>query len=88
VKSDIKLPEHKCGLTITHNEHRNYYQTAAAYIQEYGTDLGQWKSGDALKRAIETDQIWSIHWYPTTPVGFCVVFAPTLEEALELANEK
>jgi len=30
----MKLPEHKCGLYLTHNEHKNVYETAEQAIIE------------------------------------------------------
>jgi hypothetical protein len=36
---------------------------------------------------LEKEEIWTVQWYPNTPVGFCIVAAATLERALELANE-
>lgn len=84
----MKLPEHKCGLFLTHNEHKNYYETAADKIREWEeTEWNPtWKDEDAKQRAIDTNEIWELQWYPDTPVGFCVVAAPTLEEVLELGR--
>lgn len=82
----MKLPEHKCGLFLQHNEHRDYYEDAEYYINQH-KDQYEWKSEEHKKRAIETDEIWTLQWYPNTPIGFLAVAAPTLEELLEFANE-
>lgn len=79
----MKLPSHKCSLCIEHNKHRDYYLTAAAFIAE---DNYNWKDEEAKARAITTDEIWTMQWYPDTPVGSYSVAAPTLDELLELAN--
>lgn len=78
------LPEHKCSLTISHNQHRDYYQPIEEYIEESGDEF---ETEEAKRRSIETDEIWVIQWYPNTPIGSYTVIAPTLEEALRLANE-
>lgn len=81
----MKLPEHKCGLYLTHNEHRDLYQKLEKWIVD--NDATEDFADDAARqRAIETDECWVLQWYPDTPVGFCRVAAPTLEEALALAN--
>lgn len=81
----MKLPEHKCGLYLTHNEHRDLYQKLEKWIVD--NDATEDFADDAARqRAIETDECWVLQWYPDTPVGFFRVAAPTLEEALALAN--
>ena len=78
------FPEHKCGLYVTHNEHRDYYESIEAYIKDRDVEF---ESEDEKAKSIATDSLWSIQWYPRTPVGFCIVYASTFEEALRLANE-
>jgi hypothetical protein len=80
----IQLPAHKCSLSIEHNPHRDYYETLTDHIE--GAGSMNWANDEAKQRAIDTDEIWIIQWYPETPVGCYVVAAPTLEEALALAN--
>jgi hypothetical protein len=76
----MKLPEHKCGLHLEHNVHKNYYETAESYIRDYGMHV--WKDEASKQRAIDTDSIWTLQWYPDTPIGFYAIAAPTLEELL------
>jgi len=81
----MKLPKHKGSLTITHNEHKGWYQTLADHL---AGDLSSIDiSEEERLKAIELDSLWVIQWYPDTPVGFCCVGASTLEKALELATE-
>ena len=82
----MKLPKHKCELSITHNEHKSYYLSVKEYLHE-GDDI-DWQSLEHKQRAIETDEIWQMRWYPETPVGFYSACAPTLEELLEFVNSK
>jgi hypothetical protein len=79
----MNLPAHKCGLFLTHNEHRDVYQSPADWIRE--NELYEFASEEAKQRAIATDEIWTLHWYPETPISFNAIAAPTLEELLELA---
>ena len=82
----MKFPEHKCGLSLTHNEHRNYYETAAEWIakQEQFEVLLSWPEGER-QRAIDTGEVWVLQWYPETPIGFFCVAASTLEACLAAA---
>lgn len=85
----LALPPHKCSLTLEHNDHRNYYQSLADYLKDVEARGGtepDWESPEARQRAIDTDEYWTLQWYPNTPVGFNHVAAPTLEECLALAN--
>lgn len=84
------FPEHKCGLVLEHNAHRGYYQSAEDWCkeQEERSEGGmyEWGSHEAKARAIATDEIWTLQWYPESPVSFKAAAAPTLPELLELAS--
>jgi len=82
----LKFPKHEASLTLQHNDHKNVYQSAFDWIDEYHQHY-QWKDEEAKQRAIETDSIWTLQWYPITPIGFFAVAAPTLEEVLAMAQE-
>jgi hypothetical protein len=84
----MKFPEHKCGLYLQHNEHKDNYQSAEDWIEESDHYKNyEWKDDESKRRAIEADEIWTLQWYPDTPIGFHSVAAPTLDELLEYANE-
>jgi hypothetical protein len=68
------LPEHKCGLFLSHNEHRDVYET----IEEF-YDVGDFVSLAEWRKAIAEDSVWVLHWYPNTPVGFNRIAASTLD---------
>jgi hypothetical protein len=78
-----QFPAHKCGMYLTHNEHRDLYQSAEDFIADRGIEFAD---DVARQRAIDTGEIWTLQWYPDTPVGFYVVAAPTLAEVLALAS--
>lgn len=83
----MKLPQHKCGLYLTHNQHKDTYQTVEEIINERPEWFnGDWATPTSKQRAIETDELWELQWYPDTPVGFNFVCGATLEEVLEKAN--
>ena len=77
------FPEHKCGLHITHNQHKDYYETVEQYFEN------PWMKDfeDEKKRCIEEDSIWELQWYPNTPIGSYKVVGTTFEEVLEKARK-
>ena len=68
------LPEHKCGLHLSHNEHRDVYETVEQF---YESDF--FVSPEEWSKAIKEDSVWVLHWYPETPIGFYQIAASTLE---------
>jgi predicted anti-sigma-YlaC factor YlaD len=80
------LPEHKCGLHLTHNEHRDVYETVAEFYE-----ADDFVSPEEWRKAIEEDSVWVLHWYPDTPVGFYRVCASTLtaiEQAIRARGQE
>ncbi len=73
------LPEHKCGLSLSHNDHRGVYESLEQYY-----DAADFVSVDEWIKALAEDSVWVLHWYPDTPVGFYRMAASSLE-ALEAA---
>ena len=80
----MKFPDHKCGLYLTHNEHRDVYEKLDEWIE---SDKSNWESEAQKQRAIDTDECWVLQWYPNTPIGFFRIAAPTLEDLLRFAHE-
>lgn len=68
------LPEHKCGLHLSHNEHRDVYET----IEEF-YDAEDFVSPEEWNKAVSADSVWVLHWYPNTPIGFIRIAASTLD---------
>lgn len=82
----MNLPPHTCGLQLEHNPHRNLYQTVEEWLKcEH--EIYDWRDDESRVRAIATGEIWTLLWYPITPVSFHALAAPTLDELLEWANE-
>lgn len=83
----MKLPSHKCGLYLEHNVHKDYYDSPEKAIEDMDSleCPPDWESTEHKARAVTTDQIWTLQWYPDTPIGSYSIAAPTLEELLEFA---
>jgi len=78
----MKFPNHKAGLHLTHNEHKNYYEK----IEDYANDdfhKDSWISEEEKELAIKNNDMWKLQWYPETPIGFCVCSAYDLNKLLE-----
>ncbi len=80
----MKFPRH-LTLTLRHNEHKSNYQTVYGYLDHLGADA-DWVDQQQAVKAVETDEIWELQWYPDTPVGFCRKLAADLEVLLEWAE--
>lgn len=84
------------ALTISFNdEHACNYVSAQGWHDEWGmygggseTDCIQWASEDERQKAIRDNSVWTIQWYPNTPVGFYCVGASTFEAAARYALEQ
>jgi hypothetical protein len=81
----IYLPPHNISLSLSHNEHKCYYETAEDYIGR--DDRLDFRSAEERQACIDTNEVWELQWYPDTPVGFCAIAAPTLEALIEYAKE-
>lgn len=81
----IKFPEHKCSLTLEHNAHRDYYEKTKDVLDRLLSDKDITPS--EYSEMLAADSIWSLQWYPDTPVGFCIVYDATLEGVLRKAMQ-
>lgn len=81
----LQFPEHKCSLHLTHNEHLSVYRTVQESIDDddFGMSDKRWVSPEQRCKAIETNDCWTIQWYPETPGGFCVYSAADLDVLLD-----
>jgi hypothetical protein len=82
----MDLPPHKCSLTIQHNECRDMYKTVVEWVEDEHVSYFDWQNEECKQRAIDTNEMWTMQWYPNTPIGFVAVAAPTLEELLSFAK--
>lgn len=79
------LPKHRCSLTINHNEHKDCYQSVEEFTSHHED---YWISEDSKARAIATDEIWEVMWFPDNPLAFYSRMAATLEELLMFIKEQ
>lgn len=82
---ETDFPRHKSMLTLTHNEHKNDYQTVKQWLQNLML-RENWVSPEQKAQALATDSVWELRWYADTPIGFHHLLscdlAPLLEAAL------
>ena len=71
----------KCGVHISINEHRNYYETVKQYVLD---DQKEDVDPDIWDKMVETNTVVNIQAYPNTPVGFFSVLHYDLGQALSL----
>tara|TARA_R110000782_G_scaffold82986_1_gene163007 strand:+ start:56 stop:319 length:264 start_codon:yes stop_codon:yes gene_type:complete len=72
----------KCSVTITVNNHRDYYETIEKYINiEKRKDI----SNDIWQKMIESDTCIELQVYPDTPIGFYVIYHYDIENAIDIA---
>ena len=72
------LPEHKCGLYLTHNEHKDGYESVEEFIANRNLEL-DFVSLKEIQKAIDEDSVWHLQWYPDTPIGSYSICASSLE---------
>lgn len=85
------FPQHKASLHLTHNDHTTSYQTVTEWwkfqIECCNADVDDWVNPEQLAKAIETNEVWELQWYPDTPVGFIVRYACDLDVLLEACKD-
>lgn len=80
----MKFPEHKCGLHLTHNQHKDYYETVEKYCENPWMEKNPgWVSEEQRLKSLETQEVWELQWYPDTPIGFYKVCGADLDVVLE-----
>lgn len=70
------LPKHAAGLTLQHNDHKSVYDSVEQWIEK--NTLFDFISEGEKQKAIATDSIWTLQWYPHTPIGFYSIAASSL----------
>lgn len=83
------LPAHEASLTLVHNDHKNYHLTVAEAIEQgdFGYTEECWVSEAERLKAIESNDCWSIQWYPNSPFCFYIMAAHSLDALLEAAKK-
>jgi hypothetical protein len=72
----------KASVSISQNNHRDYYQSIPDYLED------QIQNGEidksVLEEMVKRDTLVCVHAYPDTPVGFYSEYHYDLELALDL----
>jgi hypothetical protein len=83
----MNFPPHKAGLYLTHNEHRDYYESVCQWVD--WRNLGDcWVNDEQKEKAIERDELWILQWYPETPVAFCMLIGADLDVVMAAASKE
>lgn len=78
----------KCGVFLSVNEYRDYCDTIETAIGEKRRAGHEQIIGAELAaRMIKEGCLYELQFYPTTPVGFCVVYGTSLDEVVKKALE-
>lgn len=85
----LQFPRHDASLSLTHNQHKDYYLTVAQSIaeREHGYTDDCWVSDEQKQKAVATNECWTLQWYPDTPVGFHLRSAADLDALLADVNK-
>jgi len=81
----VQFPRHAASLHLTHNQHKSYYETVAKAIESGTYDDEDWINPEQRQRALETNDVWELQWYPDTPVGSYRLLAADLDALLTAA---
>lgn len=79
----MEFPKHKAGLALEHNVYKGYHDPVERGVAD---EDEHWINDEEREKALATGEIWTLQWYPDTPVGFHRLAAASLESLLEHAN--
>lgn len=75
-------------LYLTKNEdHRTNYVTAKKWIEEEAPEHFEGCPQDELQKMKDADTIWTLQFYPDTPIGFYVFHGATMDSVIRQAME-
>lgn len=74
------------SLMIEFNPFASSYETAEQ-ANTWGNywQSDEWVSAEDKQKAIASNRVWCLHWYPDTPVGFYRIFGSSLKVVCEAA---
>lgn len=81
----MRFPEHKASLHLTHNQHKSYYETVESYTSNFTEP--SWLSEEQKTKSLETQELWELQWYPSTPVGSYCLWGADLDVIMKKAYE-
>ncbi len=63
------------------------YMSVRQFVEEDYIEHITWISDAEKERAMETNSMWTLYWYPNTPVGFYSISASALEPLFKYLDE-
>ncbi len=72
----------KCGVFLTVNEHRDYYESASDFLVNRDEKLPS-EQPELFARMVELDTVICLQFYPDTPIGSYVIWHHDLDAALD-----
>lgn len=82
------LDKCKCGVFLTVNRHRDYYETAEeTLLQMQGYECPPRIDNDVREIMEKTNTIIELQFYPNTPIGSYSIYHYNLEKILDQALE-
>lgn len=78
----------KCGVYLTINEHRDYYETAQKNLDlqiELNEDFIEDVGKEVINKMVELDTIINLQIYPDTPIGFYSIYHYNLDHVIDTA---
>ena len=75
----------KCSVSVTINQHRDYYEPIEQYL--IGTNNYNDIDKKVLSEIVRLDELVEIQFYPDTPIGSYCVYHYDLESAIDKALE-
>lgn len=76
----------KCGVYLTVNQNRVYYENVAYYISKL-LERGEEIEESIIKDMIVKDTIISLRFYPNTPICFYTVYGSSYDEVIKKSLE-
>lgn len=80
----IHWPDHKCSMTLEHNPHLCLHQSIVEWSED--NSLFDWASDAEIALSHDCGDLWTLQWYPRTPVSCHMIAAASLGRLLEFAE--
>lgn len=82
MKLEEFINKHKpLSVWVEYNEHKNNYETIEKFFERLDWD-NELDNVLDKEECIKQDTVYRLQVYPSTPIGFCLIFASTLEKAV------
>lgn len=76
----------KCSVTLEVNSYRDDYTTVKDYIDRINSTSQDEIDEELAKELIEANCVYKLQIYPTTPVGFFVLYDSSLDSIINRAK--